>query len=376
MRKWYRFEPRAAAAADAPPTAADVFIYDEIGQSFLNDDAVSAKAFIDELALLPDAIRELVVHVNSPGGDVFDAIAIANALRDQRTSKGRQVITSVEGLAASAASLVMMAGSPIRMADNAMMMVHNAVMLTIGDADAHRKTAADLDAIRGPMLTTYRWHSTLTDAELIALLDAETWMDADEAIQHGFATEKVEGLKAAARFEPRALAGLTVPERFKPRVAALVSAPPPVPPASTAADALEVLALCRAGECQELAEDFLRAGAPIADVRAKVDVTRARKAAAASRAAEISALCRAASLSRFAAVLTRSELPMVDVRALLIEVTGLIDRGIEIDGGFGPDDHMPRKGAKDPIDVRAIYRARNGVTFDEATNGPSTVARS
>src|SRR5262245_51437251 len=95
-REWYRIK----AAADV----AHLSIFDEIGRSFFNDDAVTARQFIAELEALPESVRTIVVHINSGGGDVFDAVAIANALRQQAQAKNRAVHTVVEGLAASAAS--------------------------------------------------------------------------------------------------------------------------------------------------------------------------------------------------------------------------------------------------------------------------------
>src|SRR5690348_329383 len=120
MRNRSRFQN----AAD-DPTAVDVQIYEEIGRSFFNDNAVLASQFIADLAELPAAIKTIRLHVNSPGGDVFEAVAIANALRAQRTEQGRIVDVAIEGIAASAATIVTAAGAPIRIADNAIVMVHN-----------------------------------------------------------------------------------------------------------------------------------------------------------------------------------------------------------------------------------------------------------
>src|SRR5687767_1079301 len=132
-RTWYRVEN----AAD--PSIADIYIVDIIGgwiDEWFGDSQgiLTAKQFLNDLAKLPEAVKTLRIHVNSPGGDVFGAVQIANALRDQQTSKNRSVDTINEGLAASAASIILMAGKTVTMADNALTMIHNPWSIGIGEA--------------------------------------------------------------------------------------------------------------------------------------------------------------------------------------------------------------------------------------------------
>ncbi len=261
--KWYRMD----APADQAATVLDIHIIDFIGdwvddwfnRNFGYELALTAKAFIDELAKIPANITTLRVHINSPGGDVFSAINIANALRDQQVSKGRTVETIVDGLAASAASLILMAGSVIRVADNALVMIHDPWMGAAGNSRELRASADLLDKFRAAnIIPTYLWHSNLSADEIVALMEAETWMDADEAIAKGFATEKVEGLRAAASISPKAVAGLKVPAKFTARVAAFTKredAPP------VALSAVEVLRACREADCADLAEELVAANA-------------------------------------------------------------------------------------------------------------------
>ena len=215
--KWFRME-----ASKKNPAIADIYIFGFIGDwvdDLLGwDDVTTAKSFIDELEALPDSVKTIRLHVNSPGGDVFGAVAITNALRDQRTTKGRQVETIVEGLAASAASIVIQAGNPIRMADNALIMIHNPTMITYGEESDHRRAADALKTIRLTLISTYQWHSKLSAEKIGALMDEATWLEVDEAIEKGFATEKVEGLKVAASIDPRGLAKLSIPEKYRDRV--------------------------------------------------------------------------------------------------------------------------------------------------------------
>jgi hypothetical protein len=286
---------------------------------------------------------------------VFAAINIANALRAQQTSKGRTVETLVEGLAASSASIVMMAGSRIQIADNGMVMVHNPWTVAVGQAGDMRKTAEALDEIRKTIVATYKWHSKLSDAELIALMDAETWLDADAAIANGFATEKVEGLKVAASFSPRVFARLKTPEKFKARVAALVK------PAPAAASAADVLGVC-AGANLDLAfaTGLINAGLSMPDVQARVDAERETRRLEQTRVQEIRGLCRVAQLPMLADAYIAGQMPVAAVRDQLSTIAALIDGEIVIDTNLGPDNMSGmRTTPRSTINTAAIYADRN-----------------
>lgn len=351
MRKWYRFE------AKADGVSADLYIYSDIGTSWWDDRAVSAQSFKEDLAAVPASVTELVVHVNSLGGDVFDAVAIANLLRAWGAVPGRTVITTVDGIAASAASIVIMAGSTIRIADNGLVMVHNPWTIAIGNAAEMRKTAEALDAVRNTIVATYEWHSSLSEAELVALLDAETWMDADTAIANGFATEKVEGLAVAASLDRRAMAKLTVPETFRARVDALLAPAKVDPPAPVAAPAADVMRLCREGGVSDLAEGLVTAGATLAAVQAAIGEATTARATAAARATEITALCATAKLPELAAGYIAGAMATVDIKAHLTTLTAKLD-AVEIDAGLDPSHGST---PKPRIDVSAVYAARNGL---------------
>jgi ATP-dependent protease ClpP protease subunit len=346
-RAWYRFENAAEN-----PTIAELFIFGDIGVSYWGEETVSAKQFMDDLKALPSAVTEILVHVNSLGGDVFDGVAIANALRDQIRSKGRKVTTIVEGIAASTASVVIMAGETIRVADNALVMVHNCWTVGIGNAAEMRKLADDLEKIDAAILATYKWHSPLTDDELHALMDAETWMSADEAIARGFATEKVEGLKAAARMDTRVLAKLTIPAQYRDRVTALLA---PTPSPSPAASAADILRLCREGDCLNLAEGLLAADATLADVQARVTEARTASTQAADRATQIRGLCGLAKLPELADGYIAGGITIEAIKAHLTVLKAKIDH-VEIDGTL-PVDQGPRPSHL--LNPQAIYEARN-----------------
>jgi ATP-dependent protease ClpP protease subunit len=321
-RQWFRFE-----APSGDPSVVDIHIIDFIGD-WIDDYfgfGVTARAFVDQLEKLPPSVTALRVHINSPGGDVAGATNIANALRNQRMHKGRSVVTIVDGWAASAATLVMMAGDPVRIADNGQVFVHNPWTVIGGNAEGLRKTADELDTARASIITTYQWHSPLSAEELGALMDAETMMTADEAIQHGFATEKVEGLKAAASLDRQMLARLPIPDRYRERLAALVRPEPTEAPAP--ADAKDVIHACTAAGFPELAEDLL--GQPLDAVRAALAQRKTASAAADARATEIRGHCALAFKGRPAAFIAAMAedyiaggMAVAQIKAQLTRVTG------------------------------------------------------
>lgn len=349
-RQWYRFQNSAD-----DPSVAELVIYDDIGQSWWDDNAVTAKNFMDDLKALPSTVAKIVVRVNSLGGDCFDAIAIANALREQ-TARGRTVETVVDGIAASAASIVIMAGSTIRVADNALVMVHNPYTIEVGNAAAMRKTADALDKIRDTIVATYKWHSSMEAADLIGLMDAETWMNADEAIANGFATDKVEGLKAVASIDPRAAKNLTIPEKFKARVDALLKPADATPAVPVAAPAADILAkVSAAGLDIAFASALVSEGLTVDQVSARIATAKADKAKATTRASEIRALCATAKQDRLAAGWIAGTISVKEVQDTLTDVTAQLDAKTTIDASLQPETGK----AKAKIDPAAIYAARN-----------------
>ncbi len=360
-RQWFRFEN----AAGDDHSVVDIHILDLIGgwdddwiaRNFGYDMGVTARAFVEQLTALPDAVKTIRVHLNSPGGDVFAGVTIANALREQQASKGRTVETIVDGIAASIASVIAMAGSKVTIADNALMMIHNPWSIALGEAKDFRKAADELDTIRNTIVATYKWHSSMSDKDIVKLMDAETWMDADEAIANGFATEKVEGLKAAALLEPKSLAKLTIPDKYRARVEQLLKPAPT--PASTPepAAAADVLRLCREGHCLEQAEALIAQNATLDTVRTHIADVTAQRAAAQARANDITAICGTAKLPELAAGYIAGGMTPADVRAHLVTITAKLDTAT-IDGGLHPDRGTSTKPI---INTAAVYAARNGL---------------
>lgn len=346
---WYRVENTSA-----DPSVAEIHIIDFIGgwmddmvnRIFNEEIGITARAFVEDLAQLPASVNTLRVHINSPGGDVQAAVNIANALREQQ-AKGRTVETIVDGIAASAASIIMMAGSKVHMADNALVMIHNPWNIAMGNAAEMRKNADVLDAIRAQIIATYQWHSPLTPEALASLMDAETWMDADEALAQGFATDKVSGLSAAASIDARALAKLTVPEKFRARVHAFIKPSPTPPPTPAAATAAEVLRLCREGACVDQAEALITAGATLDQVQARIADVTTQQAAATVRASAITAACATARVPELAADYIAGAMSLETVKAQLVTIRARLD-AVDIDNNHHPEGTPRRRAVANP----------------------------
>lgn len=178
---------RQAIQAKTEGDAATILIYDVIDADF----GVSASAFAKVIAgFAPDAA--ITLRINSPGGDVFEARAIATAIK-QHAGK---VTAHIDGLAASAATTIAAAADEVIIADGSFYMIHNAWTFAIGDKNDLTETAALLDKVDGAIRADYAARTGLTDAELVALMDAETWMTAQEAVDKKFADKLAETPKA------------------------------------------------------------------------------------------------------------------------------------------------------------------------------------
>jgi ATP-dependent Clp protease protease subunit len=149
------------------------------------DDDVTPKAFKAELAA---GEGDIVIWLNSPGGDCIAASQIYAMLMDY---KGK-VTVKIDGIAASAASVIAMAGTTVLMAPTALMMVHNPLTVAIGDSDEMQKAIAMLSEVKESIINAYEIKTGQTRAKLSHLMDAETWLNAKKAIELGFADRILE----------------------------------------------------------------------------------------------------------------------------------------------------------------------------------------
>jgi ATP-dependent Clp protease protease subunit len=184
LKRWYEFRAQAKGAAE-------IVIYDEIGAF-----GIPAKVFLDELKAL-GPVAELTLRINSPGGSVFDGVAIYNALKRHQAA----ITVWIDGIAASIASMIAMAGDEIVMPENAMLMLHDPSGLVLGTAADLRSMAEALDKMAAAMVAAYRDKSRAGDAEIAALMSAETWLSAEEAVELGLADRVEQPIQMAAQFD-------------------------------------------------------------------------------------------------------------------------------------------------------------------------------
>lgn len=178
-------------------TEAEIVLYAGIGPAGFWDDPdsmITAKQFSDQLKQIPDTVTTLSVRINSPGGDVFDGIAIYNRLKQFNAKK----VVYIDGLAASIASVIALAGDEIIIGEGALFMVHLPWTITIGNRMALDNTINRLTDVEEQMLGIYSKKTKIPKDEMRAMLEAETWMGADEAISLGFADQTSEDTFAVA----------------------------------------------------------------------------------------------------------------------------------------------------------------------------------
>ena len=170
---------RVAAAADKGTV--DVYIYDVIGFPFIEAQ--------DLLYQIPSDAKTVNVHLNTPGGDIFEGVAIYNQL----LAHSGEVNVFVDSLAASAGSLIAMAGKNITMKPASFIMIHNGWSRIAGDSTDLRAEADLLDKINVQFADVYAKRTGKTRAEMLAFMDKETWFTADEAVEIGMASNKWDG---------------------------------------------------------------------------------------------------------------------------------------------------------------------------------------
>lgn len=172
----------------------EIWLYDQVGANYFGD-GVTAKTFQKELAAL-GKVNVINLHINSPGGDVFDGFAIYNMLAQHPA----RVEVDVDSIAASIASVIAMAGDEIRIAKNAQIMIHNPRGFAAGDETEMQRVAALLRGVKGNLVQTYRDRTGNSEDKLAAWMDAETWFTAEAAVENGFATAVTKETHVSACF--------------------------------------------------------------------------------------------------------------------------------------------------------------------------------
>jgi ATP-dependent protease ClpP protease subunit len=178
-----RWDPGVcAAASDDTPT---ISIYEQIGASW-DGSGMTAVRMAGILRRI--GARDVVVNINSPGGDFFEGVAMYNQLRQHKA----KVTVQVMGLAASAASVIAMAGDEILMGEGSFLMIHNAWAVGVGNRHDFKAAAEQLAPFDQAMAEVYAARSGKSVEEAAAMMDAETWIGANQAVKDGFATGMVD----------------------------------------------------------------------------------------------------------------------------------------------------------------------------------------
>lgn len=168
-----------------------LYIYDEIGDGWFG--GLSDSEFVENLSKHKG--QDVDIHIDSPGGDVFMGISIANNI----ARHDGQVDIYIDGVAASIASVIAMAGDRVIAPSNATMMIHNPWTLTIGNEHDHDKTISILRMLKGQIIDTYLWRATISADELSDKMNTDTWLTARQAAEIGLVDTVLEGGRKSAR---------------------------------------------------------------------------------------------------------------------------------------------------------------------------------
>lgn len=158
-------------------------VFDVIGEDYWTGEGVTAKKIAAKLRELDG--QDVSVYINSPGGDMFEGLAIYNLLRDY----SGEVTVKIIGMAASAASVIAMAGDTRQIGSSAFYMIHNAWTLAAGNRHEFRAMADYLEPFDAAMAEIYAAGTDIAVADIVKLLDAETWINGKDAVEQGFADE-------------------------------------------------------------------------------------------------------------------------------------------------------------------------------------------
>ena len=315
---------------------AEIMIYDVIGESFFFD-GVTAKSVAESLAAI-GAAEEIDVRINSPGGSVWQGMAIYNGLKNHSA----KINVHIDGLAASMATIVAMAGDTISMAQNAMFMIHEPRTFAEGTAEDLLSQASLLEKLTTQAVRTYASRTKMKEEDLRAAMSAETWYTAEEAKAAGFITNiaankqitahfdvsKFEKAPSWAQSQMRALAA--VPEKKEPETMSEKT------PETPKAEAVDIAAI----KAQAIAEER-------------------------NRITEIHALCKQAGKPDLASKYCESAtMSIADVQSSLFDVLCKSNTPVGEDANAG-ESAKPDENAKYKAEFKAESAYAKTMTVDE-----------
>ncbi|MBK5299740.1 MULTISPECIES: head maturation protease, ClpP-related [Gammaproteobacteria] len=347
-KTWYALE----ANGEAAERVIEVFVYGEIGAW-----GITANQFVQDLRAMDDGVSPVIAAFNSIGGDLFDGLAMHNAL----SRLGERCTGRIDALAASAASVAVCGAHKVVIAANAMLMIHNPWTYAAGDAEDFRKVADVLDQTMEAIIAAYKAKAPdIDEVELRRLVAAETWLTANEAVALGLADEVGDGIKVKAclgqggvlqRYQhapAELLAQLDEPPESDPELE-----PDNPPPEPTVVDAAK-LALMITQRCAEAGINNLVAPLLSSTNLESEEIVQAGL----TRAKAVNDLCVAARLPEFSAEFVAAGLDAAAVRARLFDKIVGSGKGFEIDNSLPLDEDPPPKVQAKQIDQPSIWSAR------------------
>ncbi|MEL1089365.1 head maturation protease, ClpP-related [Pseudomonas sp. OB66] len=355
-KTWYALQ----SSGEATERVIEVFVYGEIGAW-----GITANQFVQDLRAMDDGVSPVIAAFNSIGGDLFDGLAMHNAL----SRLGERCTGRIDALAASAASVAVCGAHRVVIASNAMLMIHNPWTYAAGDAEDFRKVADVLDQTMEAIIAAYKAKAPdIDEVELRRLVAAETWLTANEAVALGLADEVGDGVKVKAclgqgavlqRFQnapPELLAQLDEPPEPDPELEPVD--PPQVPPVVDSAKlALMITQRCTAAGISNLIEPLLNSTQLESEEIVLAGLARAKA---------VNDLCVAARLPEFSAEYVAAGLNAAAVRARLFDKIVTSGKGFEIDNSLPlADDPAPKVLAKQP-DPNSIWAARQAAQIGTA----------
>lgn len=180
MKKFWKWKNQVVSQGETETTERILFLNGTIAEESWFDDDVSPQLFKEELN---QGSGNITVWINSPGGDCVAAAQIYNMLVDYKGD----VTVKIDGIAASAASVIAMAGTKVLMSPVSMLMIHNPMTIAFGNKDEMEKAISMLNEVKESIINAYEIKTGISRAKLSRLMDAETWMDANKALELGFA---------------------------------------------------------------------------------------------------------------------------------------------------------------------------------------------
>lgn len=349
-KTWYAVQ----ASGEAAERVIEVFVYGEIGTW-----GITANQFVQDLRAMDDGVSPVIAAFNSIGGDLFDGLAMHNAL----SRLGERCTGRVDALAASAASVAVCGAHKVVIAANAMLMIHNPWTYASGDAEDFRKVADALDQTMEAIIAAYKAKAPeIDEVELRRLVAAETWLTANEAVALGLADEVGDGIKVNAclgqggvlqRYQhtpAELLAQLDEPPEADPDLELDPVDPPLVPPVVDSAKlALMISQRCTAAGISNLVEPLLSSTQLESEEIVSAGLARAKA---------VNDLCVAARFPEFSAEYVAAGLDAAAVRARLFDKIVTSGKGFEIDNSLPlDDDPAPKVLAKQP-DPTSIWASR------------------